>query len=256
MGDMKILLLAVAIVGIIINTTESSASFTFLAESSKIHVETSVKGLRVSLKFTTAISLLNVKTNFNSLNTIVTSYKTLLYLQEGSTMRSKYIDALNPGINSLSSITNLYTQLFSFTDADKNIEPKSSCLLTFPMIDNSTFIEGTKFLQGKFLELVGPDTDVLMKADTTKMAALANFITSFNSICSDWHNQISNIIGELDTLDGLIFPESLKGKLEVASCLEGNGHEFEQITVLSTTPIKNGFIPRVLQNRKLYSDGN
>jgi len=242
MGDMKILLLAVAIVGIIINTTESSASFTFLAESSKIHVETSVKGLRVSLKFTTAISLLNVKTNFNSLNTIVTSYKTLLYLQEGSTMRSKYIDALNPGINSLSSITNLYTQLFSFTDADKNIEPKSSCLLTFPMIDNSTFIEGTKFLQAKFLELVGPETDVLMKADTTKMAALANFITSFNSICSDWHSQISNIIGELDTLDGLIFPESLKGKIEVASCLTGNGHEFEQITVLSTTPIKNGFI--------------
>ncbi len=126
MGDMKILLLAVAIVGIIINTTESSSSFTFLAEFSKIHVETSVKGLRVSLKFTTAISLLNVKTNFNLLNTIVTSYKTLPYLQEGSTMKAKYIDALNPGINHLASISNLYTQLFSFTDADKNIEPKSS----------------------------------------------------------------------------------------------------------------------------------
>ena len=222
MGDMKILLLAVAIVGIIINTTESSSSFTFLAESSKIHVETSVKGLRVSLKFTTAISLLNVKTNFNSLNTVVTSYKALPCLQEGSTMRSKYIDALNPGINHLASITTLYTQLYSFTDAEKTIEPKSSCLLTISMIDNSTFIEGTKFLQAKFLELIGVETDVLFKADTTKMAALANFITSFNSICSDWHSQISNIIGELDTLDGLIFPESLKGKIEVASCLTGN----------------------------------
>jgi len=68
------------------------------------------------------------------------------------------------------------------------------------MIDSSTFVEGTKFLQAKFLELIGLETDVLMKADNTKMAALANFITSFNSICSDWHSQISNIIGELDTV--------------------------------------------------------
>ena len=242
MGDMKLLLLAVTFVGIMINTTLSSSSLTFLVESSKIHVETSVKGLRVSLKFTTAISLLTVKTNFNSVTEIVTNYKALPYLQEGSSMKAKYVNALNPGVNHLTSITKLYTHLFSFTDADKNLEPKSSCLLTIHMIDSSTFVEGTKFLQAKFLELIGLETDVLMKADNTKMAALANFITSFNSICSDWHSQISNIIGELDTLDGLIFPESLKGKLEIASCLEGNGHEFEQITVLSTTPIKNGFI--------------
>ncbi len=84
MGDMKLLLLAVTFVGIMINTTLSSSSLTFLVESSKIHVETSVKGLRVSLKFITAISLLNVKTNFNSVNEIVTNYKALPYLQEGS----------------------------------------------------------------------------------------------------------------------------------------------------------------------------
>ncbi len=98
-------------------------------------------------------------------------------------------------VNHLTAITELYTHLFSFTDADKNLEPKSSCLLTIHMIDSSTFVEGTKFLQAKFLELIGLETDVLMKADNTKMAALANFITSFNSICSDWHSQISKFNG-------------------------------------------------------------
>jgi len=61
---------------------ESVSSFKFLAEDFKIYVEISIKGLRVSTKFTKAISLLNVKTNFNSLNEKATNYKALPYLQE------------------------------------------------------------------------------------------------------------------------------------------------------------------------------
>jgi len=73
------------------------------------------------------------------------------------------------------------------------------------MFDYSMFTEGVKFLQAKSIELSGVLTEVAMKADSAKMAALANFIIAFNSICADWHNQLSDIIGELDTLDGLVF---------------------------------------------------
>ncbi len=51
-------------------------------------------------------------------------------------MKAEYVKALNPGVNHLTAITKLYTHLFSFTDADKHLEPKSSCLLTIHMIDS------------------------------------------------------------------------------------------------------------------------
>jgi len=184
MRAMKLLLLAVALLGSILVSVESASSFTFLAEKSKLHVETSVKGLRVSLKATTNVTLLSVKTQFQNLLDMEVYYKAFPYMQVGSTLRETYGTALDPGVNHLKAATKLYTHLYSYTDLEK----------------------------------------------TT------------NSICADWHNQLSDIIGELDTLDGLVFPESLKGKLETASCLTGNGHEFEQITVLSTTSIKEGFI--------------
>ena len=242
MRAMKLLLLAVALLGSILVSVESASSFTFLAEKSKLHVETSVKGLRVSLKATTNVTLLSVKTQFQNLLDMEVYYKAFPYMQVGSTLRETYGTALDPGVNHLKAATKLYTHLYSYTDLEKTTTAKSSCVLEFQMFDYSMFTEGVKFLQAKSIELSGVLTEVAMKADSAKMSALANFIIAFNSICADWHNQLSDIIGELDTLDGLVFPESLKGKLETASCLTGNGHEFEQITVLSTTSIKEGFI--------------
>ena len=110
------------------------------------------------------------------------------------------------------------------------------------MLDKSALVEGVKYLQGKSMDLSGVATDTAMKADVAKMAALANFVTAFNSICTDWVHQITNVIGELDTLQSLNFPDSLKGKIEMSSCLTGNGHEFEEINVIATSSIKEGFI--------------
>ncbi len=48
----------------------------------------------------------------------------------------------------------------------------------------------------------------------------------------------------------------MKGKLETASCLTGNGHEFEQITVLSTASIKEGFIAELDVGTPHFIKGN
>jgi len=241
-GAMKYFLLGLTLLGINLITIKGATSITFLAEKSKLHVETSVKGSRVSLKATTEANITWVRQQFLTLTTLISFYKALPYLQVGSTLLDKYGSALEPGENHLKSSTKLYTHLFSFMDSSKNIPVKSSCVLEYPLIDSSILTEGAKFLQTKSLELSGVTTDVAMKADSTKMASLSNFITAFNSVCADWHNQISNIISEMDVLDGLVFPEGLKGKLETVSCLNGNGFEFEQITVLSSTPISTGLI--------------
>ena len=120
----------------------------------------------------------------------------------------------------------LYTQLYSLTDPTGTAKTKSSCIFEYSMLDKSALVEGVKYLQGKSMELSGVATDTAMKADVAKMAALANFVTAFNSICADWVHQITNVIGELDTLQSLQFPDSLKGKIEMSSCLTGNGHAF------------------------------
>ena len=44
----------------------------------------------------------------------------------------------------------------------------------------------------------------------------------------------------MDILDGLEFPQSMKGRLETLSCMAGQGHEFETVTVISSTPGKTG----------------
>ena len=240
-GEMTLRLLTFAFIGIFV-IFPCINSLTFLAEKSALHIETKGKGLRVSVKAKIDITLLKVRTNFQTLEDMGGFFKALPYLKEGSTLKTKFGNALEPGLNHLKSSEKLYTHLFSFTEASIEDVPKSSCIFEFNMIDSSTLIEGVKFLEARSLELSGIEAENALKADKDKMESFMSFITAFNSICADWHNQMATIIGELDTLDGLQFPESLKGKLETATCLTGNGHEFEQITVLSTTPIKNGFL--------------
>ena len=241
-GEKKHLQLTKFIIGIFCINIYFCNSFTFLAEKSSLFVETKLKGIRLSLRATTEISLLDAKAKIQTLEDMVGVYKALPYFAEGSTLKTKYENALEPGSNNLKTLAKLYTQLYSLTDPSKSINPISSCIFEYSMLDKSALVEGVKYLQGKSMELSGVTTEAAMKADTVKMGALANFITAFNSICADWVHQIANVIGELDTLESLRFPDSLKGKIEMSSCLAGNGHEFEKINVISTSPTKEGFI--------------
>jgi len=241
-GEKKPLQLAKLIIGILCINLYFCNGFTFLAEKSSLFVETKLKGVRVSLQATTEISLLDAKAKIQTLEDMIGVYKALPYFAEGSTLKTKYENALEPGSNNLKTLAKLYTQLYSLTDPSKTAKTASSCIFKYSMLDKSALVEGVKYLQGKSMELSGVTTEAAMKADTVKMGALANFITAFNSICADWVHQIANVIGELDTLESLRFPDSLKGKIEMSSCLTGNGHEFEKINVISTSPISEGFI--------------
>ena len=241
-GEKKHLQLSKIALGILCINVYLCSGFTFLAEKSSLFVETQLKGIRLSLHATTEISLLDAKAKIQTLEDMVIVYKALPIFAEGSSLKTKFANALEPGSNNLKQLAKLYTQLYSLTDPTGKAKTKSSCVFEYSMLDKSALVEGVKYLQGKSMELSGVATETAIKADAAKMAALANFVTAFNSICADWVHQITNVIGELDTLQSLEFPDSLKGKIEMSSCLTGNGHEFEEIKVISTHSIKEGFI--------------
>ena len=218
----------------------SPNSLGLLAEKEKFHMGLGTKAVRVSLKATTDITKDKMTEYFEAMTNISTSYKALPYLAIGTTLAIKYRSAILPGTNYLTSAKDLYMHLYTFMDAGKDLPPLSKCSAEYFLFDTSVILEGKTLLQDQVEKLVGPLTEAEVKADAAKLLSLERFISSFNSIGASWFTQIQSIVSEMDILDGLEFPQSMKGRLETLSCLAGQGHEFETVTVISSTPGKKG----------------
>ena len=218
----------------------SPNSLGLLAEKEKFHMGTGTKAVRVSLKAITDITKDNMTKYFEEMANISTSYEALPYLAIGTTLAIKYRSAILPGTNYITSAKDLYMHLYTFMDAGKDLPPLSKCSAEYFLFDTSVILEGKTLLQDQVEKLVGPLTETEVKADAAKLSNLEKFISSFNSIGASWYTQIQTIVAEMDILDGLEFPQSMKGRLETLSCLAGQGHEFETVTVISSTPGKKG----------------
>ena len=218
----------------------SPNSLGLLAEKEKFHMGLGTKAVRVSLKAITDITKDNMTKYFEEMANISTSYEALPYLAIGTTLAIKYRSAILPGTNYITSAKDLYMHLYTFMDAGKDLPPLSKCSAEYFLFDTSVILEGKTLLQDQVEKLVGPLTETEVKADAAKLSNLEKFISSFNSIGASWYTQIQTIVAEMDILDGLEFPQSMKGRLETLSCLAGQGHEFETVTVISSTPGKKG----------------
>jgi hypothetical protein len=219
---------------------EKPTSITFLVPKQKFLMDTSVKAYRISLKATTEISKTAMEAIFTNMSSLIADYKALPYLAIGTTLAIKYRLPIIPGENYLASSKSLYMYLYTFMDTDKELQIQSNCSLIYKLIDNLLLIEGLDFLRSKQEELMGPLTENEVQTDKSKLMQLDNFVIAFNSITSNWYAQIHKIVSEIDNLNSFKFPESLKGRLETVSCLNGTGINFEQINVISSTPGKGG----------------
>ena len=238
---MRFICAGLILLGMIMISYEDE-QLTFLHPMGKLFLETSVKAVRVSIKATTQLTTTEMSENFLSLNTILTKYKALAIFTSTAALSTKYKTAVQPGEIYLAMAKELFTHLYTFMDSTKDILPQSSCVYTYNLIDKSVLSESEKMLKAKQAELSVLTSGIDPKADKDNQVAIESFVTMFNSVCHDWYVHISTVISNLDTLDGLKFPENLKGHLESLACLAGNGIEFETIKVISSTPVKQGLI--------------
>jgi len=238
---MRFICAGLILLGMIMISYEDE-QLTFLHPMGKLFLETSVKAVRVSIKATTQLTTTEMSENFLSLNTILTKYKALAIFTSTAALSTKYKTAVQPGEVYLAMAKELFTHLYTFMDSTKDILPQSSCVYTYNLIDKSVLSENEKMLKAKQAELSALTSGIDPKADKDNQVAIESFVTMFNSVSHDWYVHISTVISNLDTLDGLKFPENLKGHLESLACLAGNGIEFETIKVISSTPVKQGLI--------------
>jgi len=212
----------------------------FLVKNGRLFVETSIKAVRVSMVATTELTTTEMSQHFLDMATIVTNYKTLTLFTSSATLSTKYLTAISPGEIYLAKAKDLYKHLYTFMTLSLNWPPESTCMFNYTLVEKAFLAEGVKYLKAKQLELSGLVTGLDTSADKENQATVENFIGNFNSICYMWYVHIATVISNLDTLDGLEFPENLKGHLESLSCLEGEGIEFEKIKVISSKPGKLG----------------
>lgn len=238
---MRFICAGLILLGMIMISYEDE-QLTFLHPMGKLFLETSVKAVRVSIKATTQLTTTEMSEKFLSLNTILTNYKALAIFTSTATLSTKYKTAVQPGEVYLAMAKELFTHLYTFMDSTKDVLPQSSCVYTYNLIEKSVLSESEKMLKAKQAELSVLTSGLDPKADQDNQVTIESFVTMFNSVCHDWYVHISTVISNLDTLDGLKFPENLKGHLESLDCLAGNGIEFETIKVISSTPVKQGLI--------------
>ena len=210
-----------------------SEDIKWLVPTHVVQVESSVQILRISVSAMTNVTLTELKQLILTVDASVKAFKLLPIFGSGSTLRPKYLKAIKPGELYLAELGQLYTKLFSFMDLTRDRKQQANCSLQYDLIDAIMLTEGDIMLRDKTAALVEPPMDeTAFKADSTKMLALEEFVFAFNTMTLQWHQQASEAIAELDVLESLTFPESMRGKLETASCFPRAGAEYEQIRVL------------------------
>ena len=236
MNPPRTILFLGVLLGMIYVSYQNVASLAFLVPRGKMFVETSIKAVRVSINATTPLTKEEMSNHFTNMETIIQSHKRLPLFASSATMSTKYLNAIQPGETYLIMAKELFSHLYSFMNLKENLPPQSSCVYNYTLVEKAYLAEGVNYLLQKQLALheAGLDTSI------DNQAAVETFIGIFNSVCYDWYAHISTVISNLDVLYGLQFPENLKGHLETLSCLKGTNIEFEQITVISSTPGRLG----------------
>jgi len=217
-----------------------SENIHWLIPTTTIQVESSVKILRVSIKATTNLTMVEVTEHFLEVEKLIKTYKVLGFLTVGSGLREKYINALSPGENYVSLSLPLFRHLYSFFDTTKDKKTLSNCSLEYELLNVQAIQEGLKFLHEKQSPLQVYLDEATVKADPSKLAALDTFVLAFNTICYQWYENIRLTLAELDILESLHFPESLRGRLETVHCFPVNGVEHENIKIMYIEPGKRG----------------
>jgi hypothetical protein len=241
MSVIRGLLFIVLGLGMVGMTYQNVASLSFLVPSGKIFVETSVKAVRVSISAKTDLTTAEMSKYFTEINTAITNFKSAHVLTSSPTLNDTYLKAIAPGEKYLAMVYDLCIHMYTFMDTGKDLAPQSSCVFNYTLLEKSSLAEGTRVLQAKLIEIRAIITGSGVSTEEGENKILLDqFSLIFNSITMVWYTHMSTVIANLDTLDGLQFPENLKGHLETLNCIKNEGAEFEQITVISSTPGNKG----------------
>ena len=207
------------------------ATLAFLVEENEISISKSNLEIRISLKFTVPSTQTVVLTSLAQLSTLVTDWKALPCFAEESPLKSQLFNSLDTGFSQLKAIKEQYLRIYYFI-GDTKVEPDSECILEFSLFNENLLEQSTKnliFMRSGF-SMTGTSAEIYAKKDVLRLAT--EFSISFTNLLSIIEDDISENLSNLNLIQSLTFPQSMRGILETAPCTISLILDFEKVNIL------------------------
>ena len=226
------MLLHVLIISLGLGMIKSNpATLAFLVEEKELSVSKSNLDIRISLKFIVPSTQTVVLTSLAQLSTLVTDWKGLPCFAEDSPLKSQLFNSLDTGFSQLKAIKEQYLRIYYFI-GDTKVEPDSECILEFSLFNENLLEQSTKnliFMRSGF-SMTGTSAEIYAKKDVLRLAT--EFSISFTNLLSIIEDDISENLSNLNLIQSLTFPQSMRGILETAPCTISLILDFEKVNIL------------------------
>jgi hypothetical protein len=199
-----------------------------LYEGKSLEVATLIQSERVSLEFIINATEVEMRESFIKIKNAGEGWYKLGFLQ-GNTLKQELLHGLDSGVIDVKNAWNHASHLYSFLRPDNIAQNESSCVFQVYVISRQTLLQGAIMVESQFDKIKADWTEEQILNDLGKLAILYQFVTTFNSQMSFWRASFSQTVTEFDTLQNGIFPQSLLGQVELATCLPTAKNEIVKV---------------------------
>jgi len=165
---------------------------------------------------------------FDSITVIVNSWKNLGFFSDES-IKSELSTQLDNGIGIFAKVKKYFEYFLNLLGKKDPITKKSSCKYELEFLNKGFFTNTSIFLTNMWAKIVSSWTPDDLRKDTGKYSLILDVIQLFNYIADVWFSETYKAVNIWDSLDEGIFPEQLKGTVDIIPCLEGANIEDMQV---------------------------
>jgi hypothetical protein len=240
MGQVYLSLFVLSVMYKIVHGTTQN-NINFLVENREITVGLGTIEEKITIVGILDATEIELKSALLLVKQIHSDYVKLGFLSDVK-FKSTYLSAIDSGKENFAKVSNLVQGLYQELNNKVELNPQSDCIVNITSLNLQLLVADSLFISKKFSKIVKTWTAADVVGD--KLTILDQFISTYNTISTDWLGKIQTQSTEWNLLKGLEFPDSLKPEVENAICTERSA--FEEYTVVTFKGFKNGIVCEIL----------
>jgi len=197
----------------------SGNSLTFLYDSDPVMVSNQLSVTSVTVKFVFDFKLEDILREIQTAKDAYAKFSALK-LWTDADLKKQFAKSLGEANVSFQEASECLGQILILTKGTSNFKQNLQCQYTHPTPSIASLNESLKTIEVTATNVGSDWNPDEFKTDKQKQLILEAFINTYRDVASQWEVNFCGLLAMVDTLNGLEFPQVLKGIVEQLDCLK------------------------------------
>jgi hypothetical protein len=197
----------------------SGNTLTFLYDADPIMVSSQLSVTSVTVRFSFKFTLDDIIREVKVAKDAYAKFSALK-LWTDADLKKQFVKSLDEANVSFQEASECLGQILILTKGTTNLKNNLQCQHTHPTPTISSLNESLKTIEVTATNVGSDWLPDEFKTDKQKQLMLEAFINTYRDVAAQWEVNFCGLLSMVDTLNGLEFPQTLKGVVEQIDCLK------------------------------------